>query len=83
MASPNDVYYSSNGDFEEEHQFDSLLGSTRQRRIGGITPYRDDPVRENHTCIHIHVHGGARVATVLLSTLSLLTYYSQSFFLSI
>ena len=43
MASPN-VYYSSNGDFEEQNQFDSLLGSTRQRRIGGNTPYRDDPV---------------------------------------
>jgi hypothetical protein len=44
MASPNNVYYSSNGDFEEQNQFDSLLGSARQRRIGGNTPYRDDPV---------------------------------------
>lgn len=44
MASPA-MYYSSNGDFEEQDQFDSLIGSTRQRRIGGNTPYRDDPVR--------------------------------------
>jgi hypothetical protein len=60
MASPN-VYYSSNGDFEEQNQFDSLLGSTRQRRIGGNTPYRDDPVsktsgmmvaRRGHKTLH-------------------------------
>ena len=44
MASSN-VYYASDGDFEDKDQFDSLLGNTRQRRIGGNTPYRDDPVR--------------------------------------
>lgn len=44
MASSN-VYFASDGDFEDKDHFESLLGGTRQRRIGGNQSYRDDPVR--------------------------------------
>lgn len=78
MASPN-VYYTNNDhDLEEQNQFDSLLGNTRQRRIGGSTPYRDDPVsfyHNNHNDRGRHVVAVPRLI-LTLSSLSLFTRYN-------
>jgi hypothetical protein len=53
MASST-VYFANDGDFEDNDQFESLVGGTRQRRIGGNQAYRDDRVR-NHACNALRV----------------------------
>lgn len=70
-----DQYYTSSNTYQDDAQFESLVGNTRQRRIGGNTPYRDDPVSKVRWEIDACIDAYCCVWFFLIYYYSLFSFY--------